>query len=83
MRRTESTEQPGASTAHETFGFDREKSEQEPVVTLRGKVSVGEADRANTESSAVKGQSDEDVRRKDMRDETDRVDRSAWGIYCL
>ena len=28
---------------------DREKNEQEPVVTLRGTVSVGEADRVNTE----------------------------------
>ena len=37
-------------------------------MALRGKVSVGEADRVNTESSAVKGQSDEDVRREDVKE---------------
>ena len=46
----------------------RELRNQEPVVALRGKVSVGGADRVNTESSAVKGQSDEDVRKRDMRE---------------
>ena len=34
-----------------------------------GKFSVGEVDRVNVAASAVKGQSDEDVRREDMRAE--------------
>ena len=49
---------------------DREKNEQEPVVAQYGKVSVGEADRVNTESSAVEGQSDENVRREDVKEMT-------------
>ena len=55
----------------------REKNDQEPVVALRGKVSVGGADRVNTESSAVKGQSDEDVRGKDVR-EMRRIESTDW-----
>ncbi len=42
----------------------RELRNQEPVVALRGKVSVGEAGRVNAKSSAVRRQSDEDVRGK-------------------
>ena len=66
MRRKEYTDRPGESTAYDTFRDFRETNEPEQVVALRGKVSVGEADRVNTKSSAVKGQSDEDVRRGDM-----------------
>ena len=49
-----------------------EKNDQEPVVALRGKVSVGEANRVNTESSDVKGQSDEDVRGEGIGESIER-----------
>ena len=51
------------------FNDDEEEEAQVPVVAVRGKVSVGEVDRVNTNASAEKGQSDEDVRRGDMRAE--------------
>ena len=56
-------------------------------MALRGKVSVGGADRVNTESSAVKGQSDEDVRGKNVREmrrieSTDRLRASTAYKTC-
>jgi hypothetical protein len=39
---------------------------EEPVVVIRGKVLVGKADRVNANAPAVKGQSDEDAREKEL-----------------
>ena len=48
---------------------DKQKTNKNPVVAIRGKVSVGKANRVNTDAPAEYGQSINDVRREESREE--------------